>query len=286
MRGALGCGLTQQFPLPVAPGRRPTEVGEKIAVPKGRHAPATDCWADATSAAPERSPRSRAKWAIPVPQTQIRVVARRRLLLAKARREDGRHPGTSRNDRQLPNPTMMRTIRASGGRVSGSRGSVSRAVPTISLVVAMDELQQHAEAALSALVSECGRTGIELVVACKAGRRSLDTLRRRHPTIRFSTIESAAARGDIRAMGLRDATGEIVVVFDADADTEATGRIAALLARSVEQPTQPSATAGRASWDLLLQRVAAGASAIQPVLPDIALPPARAANARSHAAAD
>ena len=110
----------------------------------------------------------------------------------------------------------------------------------MSLVLATTELRQSFELGLAGLVPECVRANIELVVACNATRRSIDALRRRHPSVRFSAVDTPLGLADLRAAGMRDASGDFVVLLDDAASAGATARASALLAAAVGRAGAPA----------------------------------------------
>lgn len=127
----------------------------------------------------------------------------------------------------------MRRRRSLPGRYPGVTGYAPRKGPAVSLVLATTELRQSFEAGLAGLVPECARANIELVVACNAPRRSIEALRRRHPGVRFSAIDTPLPIADLRATGMRLASGDFVVLLDDASSAGATARASALLAAAV-----------------------------------------------------
>lgn len=193
--------------------------------------PATGCGTVATS--PEAGGASRARPAtrMTVCHTQIRAVAQSRLLLAKARRHDRADPFHLCDERRRRG--IVRRRRSLPGRYPGVTGYAPRKGPAVSLVLATTELRQSFEAGLAGLVPECVRANIELVVACNAPRRSIEALRRRHPSVRFSAIDTPLPIADLRATGMRLASGDFVVLLDDASSAGGTARASALLAAAV-----------------------------------------------------
>lgn len=158
-----------------------------------------------------------------------------------------------------------------------------RSGPAISLVIAISDAQKVCEAGLAAIVPECGRLNVEVVLACTATRRSLDALHRRHPAVRFSATEAPATLADLRAMGMRDAVGEIVVLLDGTAAAPATRRAAALLSAALARPGATDPAAGANAWAGLLARLSPEGGG-GPVGRSAALATAEAAPGRTSAA--
>ncbi len=151
----------------------------------------------------------------------------------------------------------MRPRRISGARGTSVRGSARRTGPAVSLVLAIEEMRSSIESGLTGLAPECQRHGVEIVVACNGQRRPVDALRRRFPGVRFTNPDPTLTLADLRAVGMREATGEIVVLLDDRAPAVGVIRVAGLLAASVERAS-PYTGAGEPPmipWRALLSRL-------------------------------
>lgn len=122
-------------------------------------------------------------------------------------------------------------------------------------MIALADIRPSVEAGLSSLVPECQREGVELVVACNGPRRAADALRRRYSGIRFSFAELPLAIAELRALGLREATGEFVVLLDDESPATSTVRVAGLLAASLDRAAAPGAERRMVPWRALLTKL-------------------------------
>lgn len=108
--------------------------------------------------------------------------------------------------RRLPDAEKHRVARAP------RRGSV----PLVSVVVASNGDWRLLQRCLASLVEPCLRLRAEVVVARAGVGPEIDTLARMYPTVGFVEGEPAASIAQLRALGMREATGDIVVLTEDD----------------------------------------------------------------------
>ena len=113
--------------------------------------------------------------------------------------------------RRFPNVEGPRTVRAP------RRGSL----PLVSVVVASTEEWPLLQRYLGIAADECVRARAELVVARPAIAPDADSLARMYPTAGFVEGPKTASIAELRAIGMREATGDIVVFVEDLAEFDA-----------------------------------------------------------------
>jgi hypothetical protein len=90
------------------------------------------------------------------------------------------------------------------------RGSL----PLVSVVVASNHDWQVLQRCLAGVVDHCARVRAEVVVARAAVGSDIDTLARMYPTVGFVEAPATASMSQLRAIGMREATGDVVVFVE------------------------------------------------------------------------
>ena len=106
--------------------------------------------------------------------------------------------------------TPPRTSRIS----DGSGRSAILATPHLSVVVASNGSQALLDACLRSLQEQLDRTRAEVVVARASDGHELADLERAYPNVRFVDGAAGQTIPDLRAMGMREVTGDVIVVLD------------------------------------------------------------------------
>jgi hypothetical protein len=102
-------------------------------------------------------------------------------------------------------------LSASWGDVSHMARGEFRAPPDLTVVVASRSDCSDLESYVIALSSRCRRLGAELLVVCSIATSTLAVLARRHQHVRFVSASTDATTAQLRAIGAREATGDVIV---------------------------------------------------------------------------
>lgn len=90
----------------------------------------------------------------------------------------------------------------------------TRAVPSVSVVVASCRERELLEACLSSVLSQSRRLGAEVVVARPEDAGDLEPLRTSHPDVRFEPAPEGSNVPQLRAVGMAAARGDIVALTE------------------------------------------------------------------------
>jgi len=96
----------------------------------------------------------------------------------------------------------------------GSGRAAIIATPHLSVVVASNGPTTSLEHCLRSLLEQSGRTRAELIVARAQRLHEIETLVHAHPSVRFVEAPRDATIPDLRAVGMRESTGDVVIVMD------------------------------------------------------------------------
>lgn len=141
--------------------------------------------------------------------------------------------------------------------------------PLVSVVVASNGDSQRLASCLPTIVDECARARAEVVVARAAVGPDIDAFVRSYPTVGFVEGPSSASIAQLRAIGMREASGDIVVFVEDVAEFDAE-RLAACVRQSQHDGAAPTGENGRPveiDWAASLARygvraTGAGSSAV------------------------
>jgi hypothetical protein len=131
--------------------------------------------------------------------------------------DDSPAPRTARAAVPLP-ALYPRTGTQPRGLPPGLRRARLGSGPTVSVVVASRSAGPALGGYLAALGSQCHAAGAELVVALSAAAAEVDSLRAAHPAARIVVSPSARTPGELRAVGMAEAEGDIVALADDGAE--------------------------------------------------------------------
>ncbi len=116
--------------------------------------------------------------------------------------------------------------------------------PLVSVVVASNGDSQRLASCLPTIVDECARTRTEVVVARAAMGSDIDTFVRSYPTVGFVEGPATASIAQLRAIGMREAVGDIVVFVEDVTEFDAE-RLAACVRESQHDGEAPTGENGR-----------------------------------------
>jgi glycosyltransferase involved in cell wall biosynthesis len=125
----------------------------------------------------------------------------------------------------------------------GSGRAAILATPHLSVVVASASEGFALEACLRSLQEQCERTRAEVIVARSGSLHDIDAVVRAFPSARFVEAHSGLSVPELRAIGMREATGDVVILME---DDDAPGsRWLEEVSLGVDNlPERPVATAG------------------------------------------
>jgi glycosyltransferase involved in cell wall biosynthesis len=106
--------------------------------------------------------------------------------------------------------TPSRTSRIS----DGSGRAAILATPHLSVVVSSNGSMATLDACLRSLQEQAERTRAEMIVARAGEGQDLGDLERAYPNVRFVSAGQVDRATDLRALGMREVTGDVVVVMD------------------------------------------------------------------------
>ncbi|MEO8560561.1 MAG: glycosyltransferase [bacterium] len=106
--------------------------------------------------------------------------------------------------------TPPRAARTSDG--SGRAGVL--ATPHLSVVVASNGTGATVDRCLRSLLDQVERTRAELIVARASDRDETDDLMRNFPSVRFVAAQQDTPMIELRAAGMRESTGDVVIVME------------------------------------------------------------------------
>jgi protoporphyrinogen oxidase len=114
--------------------------------------------------------------------------------------------------------------------------------PTLSAVLAAQGSLQDLESQLDLLIADCLSLDAEVIVARAGTPDELDGLRAQYAGVRWIHCAESSSRAELRAAGMADAEGDIVLIFDEEHPFEA-GRLDHLkpLRTNGSVPVQPTA---------------------------------------------
>lgn len=136
--------------------------------------------------------------------------------------------------------------------------------PLVSVVVASNGDSQRLASCLRTIVDECARTRAEVVVARAAMGSDIDTFVRSYPTVGFVEGPATASIAQLRAIGMREAAGDIVV-FVEDVTAFDAERLAACVRESQHDGEAPAGENGRRveiDWAACLARYGVRATVV------------------------
>src|SRR5215207_5917223 len=93
----------------------------------------------------------------------------------------------------------------------GSGRAAILAMPHLSVVVASSGSAIALDACLRALLPQVGPTRAEVVLARAGDPGDLGDLRQTYPEVRLVAVPGSPSVGDLRAAGMRECTGDVVV---------------------------------------------------------------------------
>jgi glycosyltransferase involved in cell wall biosynthesis len=103
----------------------------------------------------------------------------------------------------------------SGPRTSDGTGRLaSLAIPHVSVVVASNRSRALLDDCLAALLPQCERARAELIVARDDDDEGLDAIAAAYPGVRLVTVKRGATIPELRGAGMRQATGDIVMLTE------------------------------------------------------------------------
>src|SRR4051795_4826162 len=108
--------------------------------------------------------------------------------------------------------TQVRNSRSS----DGSGRAAFLAAPVVSVVVAPNRPRASLTDYLETLHVECSRLRAELIVARDGDDEELEVLTSAYSELRLLTVRGDPSVPELRAAGMREATGDIVVLADDD----------------------------------------------------------------------
>ena len=122
-------------------------------------------------------------------------------------------------------------------------------LPTVSVVVASNRDWQALQNCLAFVLDHCSRTRAEIVVARAALGPDIDTLARVYPTVGFVEAASTASIAQLRAIGMRETTGDVVVFIEDSGPWDAR-RLDAFVQRARREggASPDDATSTEADW--------------------------------------
>jgi GT2 family glycosyltransferase len=97
---------------------------------------------------------------------------------------------------------------------SVKRGPRRGTVPTVSVVVASNRDKALLQACLGSLLEQCQRLGAELLVARAGAPAEVSALAKTYPSVRFVTAAVDASIPQLRAMGMTQASGDVVALTE------------------------------------------------------------------------
>jgi GT2 family glycosyltransferase len=86
--------------------------------------------------------------------------------------------------------------------------------PHVSVVVASNRSRSLLDDCLGALLEQCARAGAELIVARDDDEDGLEALRSAYPKVRVVAVRAGASIPELRAAGMREANGDIVMLTE------------------------------------------------------------------------
>src|SRR5687768_12544508 len=116
------------------------------------------------------------------------------------------------------------------------------ALPLVSVVIAGSGDWQLVHNRVAGIVDECIRLRVELVIVRPAASPDADALARTFPAATVVEAPADASLGYLRAAGMREVAGDIVV-FVNDSDTLDTAWLAALTRQAERETSEPSGVA-------------------------------------------
>ncbi|HEV7993315.1 MAG TPA: glycosyltransferase [Gemmatimonadaceae bacterium] len=108
---------------------------------------------------------------------------------------------------------MTTPPRVSRGSDGTGRAS-SLAIPHLSVVVASASPASTLRVCLRSLLDQPERSRAELIVARSTAHDDLEALTSAYPSVRFVDVPGALSIPDLRAAGMRECTGDVVIVMD------------------------------------------------------------------------
>ena len=111
---------------------------------------------------------------------------------------------------------------------SKSPVQVTQLAPTVSVIVASVGGSDLAVRSIRALVTDCQRLGAEIVIARSGTAAELGPLRAAFPMVRWIAAPASATVQELRAMGMAQCTGDVVVLAHDPAAVDVAG-VAALV---------------------------------------------------------
>jgi glycosyltransferase involved in cell wall biosynthesis len=98
----------------------------------------------------------------------------------------------------------------------GSGRAAILAIPHLSVVVASTDSSFTLEACLRSLQEQSERTRAEVIVARAGAIHDIDDVVHAYPSVRFVECPADMTAPDLRAVGMRESTGDVIVLLDDD----------------------------------------------------------------------
>ena len=93
--------------------------------------------------------------------------------------------------------------------------------PTVSVILTSAVGRPPIDGCLAALATKAGNEEIDVLVVRAGSGRQLPALRKVHSGVRIVTADPAASASELRAIGFREAPGDIVIFIEDEASIDA-----------------------------------------------------------------